>query len=181
MDAAERLFVEKGVAETSIDEVVAAADVAKGTYYLHYDSKESLLAALQQRFIATFCAIQQSAMERRGAEDWDGRLRSWIEAGIGAYLDRVALHDVVFHDFRPHDRRAKHDNAVVDSLAAFLEDGARAGAWSVVDARLTAIMLFHALHGAVDDAIAAQAPADRKRLARALERFFRRAVARDAV
>jgi hypothetical protein len=37
-------------------------------------------------------------------------------------------------------------------------------------------MLFHALHGAVHDA-AAQAKVNRKRLARALQTFFERAVA----
>ena len=176
LDAAERLFVKRGVASTSVDEIVAAADVAKGTFYLHFQSKDQLLVALQQRFVADFCNHLQAAMNRRRPGDWKGRSRAWIEAGISGYLDRVPLHDVVFHEFRPDDRRAKHDNPVVDELAEFLRLGTQAGAWSVEDPHLTAIMLFHALHGVVDDAIAAKLEVNRKRLAGKLEAFFRRVV-----
>ena len=52
MDAAERIFLSKGIAGTSVDEIVAAADVAKGTFYIHFESKEKLLLALQHRFVA---------------------------------------------------------------------------------------------------------------------------------
>lgn len=176
MDAAERLFLQKGIAATSVDDIVAAADVAKGTFYLHFDSKETLLLALQQRFVMGFCDRLQTAMDRRDRGDWAGRLRAWITAGVNGYLDQVALHDVVFHEFRPDDRRGKHDNPAVDQLATLLDQGAQAGAWQVEDPRLTAVMLFNALHGAVDDAVAAKAKVNRAALVRTLDTFFRRAV-----
>jgi AcrR family transcriptional regulator len=176
MDAAERIFLDKGVAATSVDEIVAAADVAKGTFYIHFASKELLLLSLQQRFVATFCRDLRESMDRRRATDWEGRLRAWVETGVGVYLDRTALHDVVFHQFRPDDAGAKRDNPIVDDLAEFLGRGTRAGAWSVKAPRLTAVMLFHALHGALHDAGEESTPGTRRRLARTLEAFFRRAV-----
>jgi AcrR family transcriptional regulator len=178
MDAAERIFLDKGIAATSVDEIVAAAGVAKGTFYIHFESKDQLLVALQQRFIATFSGDFRAAMSRRRAGDWKGRLRAWVEAGVDGYLDRNALHDLVFHEFRPGDPRAKHDSAIVDELAAFLDEGTRAGAWSVEAPRPTAVMLFAALHGALDDAIggAAAAEVNRRRLSRGLLAFFHRAV-----
>jgi hypothetical protein len=45
----------------------------------------------------------------------------------------VAIHDLVFHDFRPSLRRMKHDNPVILPLAVLLDAGARAGAWTVED------------------------------------------------
>jgi len=176
MDAAERLFLEKGIATTSVDDIVAAADVAKGTFYLHFESKEMLLLGLQQRFVSTFCTLLQTAMDRRAPDDWSGRLRAWVTAGVNGYLDRVALHDIVFHEFRPEDRRGKNDNPVVDQLAVLLGQGTQAGAWRVEDPRLAAVMLFNALHGAVDDAVAAKAKVNRSGLVRTLDTFFRRAV-----
>lgn len=176
MDAAERIFLDKGVAATSVDEIVAAADVAKGTFYIHFESKERLLLSLQQRFIDTFCRDLRAAMNRRRAGDWKGRLRAWVETSVDVYLDRSALHDVVFHQFRPDDPLAKHDNPIVGELAELLGQGTRAGAWSVEAPYLTAIMLFHAVHGALHEGIEARAVADRKRLTRALGSFFRRAV-----
>jgi AcrR family transcriptional regulator len=176
MDAAERLFLNKGVAATSVDEIVAAADVAKGTFYIHFESKEQLLFALQRRFIAGFCRDFELAMNRHRAHDWKGRLRAWVEAGVDGYVDGTALHDVVFHEFRPEDPREKHDNPIVDQLATFLRQGTRAGAWSVETPHRTAVMLFHALHGALDDALAGANEVNRKRLSRTIETFFQRAI-----
>lgn len=46
LDAALRLFVEKGFAATRTDEVARLAGVSKGTLYLYYTSKEDLLKAV---------------------------------------------------------------------------------------------------------------------------------------
>jgi len=176
MDAAEHLFLAQGIAATSIDAIVARADVAKGTFYLHFQSKEQLLAALQQRFIDDFCSDLQAAIDRCRPGDWQARLRAWVVAGVNGYLDRRALHDLVFHEFRPEGRHATHKNSTVDQLAEFLTQGTRAGAWSMSNPRLQAIMLFHALHGAVDHATA-KTRIDRKGLTRAVQKFFDSALA----
>jgi AcrR family transcriptional regulator len=126
--------------------------------------------------VTTFCRDLQVAMDRRRAEDWKGRLRAWVEAGVDGYLDRAALHDVVFHEIRPDEPRTKHDNPIVDQLAELLSRGARAGAWTVEAPHLTAVMLFHALHGVFDDAVGSAQEVNRRRLVRALEAFFHRAV-----
>jgi AcrR family transcriptional regulator len=176
LDAAERLFLERGVAGTSIDEVVAAAGVAKGTFYLYFASKDKILAALQERYVGTFHATLAAAMERRRPDDFPGRLDAWVKAAVDDQLDRVALHTVVFHDAHIRDRNG--ESPVISQLADLLIAGARAGAWNVADAGLTAIMLFHALHGAVDDRVMAAQNVNRRQLIGALRKFFRSAVMR---
>lgn len=42
-EAALRLFREQGYAETTVDQIVQAAGVAKGTFFTHFPSKDSLL------------------------------------------------------------------------------------------------------------------------------------------
>jgi AcrR family transcriptional regulator len=181
LDAAERLFREQGVAATSVDEIVVAAGVAKGTFYLHFEAKEKLLSALQQRFVASFHAALEAAMNRRRAADWQGRLHAWLAAAVDFYLDRTELHDIVFHEFRAEEGpRAKHENPIAEQLAELLGAGTRAGAWSVAVPHFSAIALFSALHGALDDALASSPSArkavNRKQLTRALDAFFQRAV-----
>lgn len=41
-----RLFISKGYEETSIDEIIAEAQIAKGTFYFHFKSKNALLEAI---------------------------------------------------------------------------------------------------------------------------------------
>ena len=41
-----RMFVEKGYDNTSIDEIIARAGIAKGTYYYYFPSKEATLEAV---------------------------------------------------------------------------------------------------------------------------------------
>lgn len=96
-----------------------------------------------------------------------------LKAGVNGYLDRVALHDVVFHEIHVGDRRLKHKNVVVKQLAVFLGAGACAGAWSVTEPHLTAVMLFGALHDAVDDALADGPKLTARRLDGASQNFSR--------
>ena len=61
LDAALRLFVEKGFAATRAEEVAAAAGVSKGTLYLYFPSKEELLKAAIRH---TLYAHVQQGLER---------------------------------------------------------------------------------------------------------------------
>lgn len=176
--SAERLFVEQGVTATSIDDIVAGASVAKGTFYLYFASKEEMLAALREKFGESNRARMEEAMALCDADDWPGKLAAWVEAGVNSYLDQVRLHDVLFHDAGLHPRRrtGKSDNQVVAALAELIADGNRARAWSVDDPRMTAMLLFHALHGAVDHAIARHETEARGALIAVLRDFFSRAL-----
>lgn len=46
LDAAGRLYFERGFAATSLDDIASAAGVTKGAVYAHFDTKEDLLVAL---------------------------------------------------------------------------------------------------------------------------------------
>lgn len=48
VDTAARLFYEKGIPNVGINEVIAAADVARRTLYHHFASKEELVLAVMQ-------------------------------------------------------------------------------------------------------------------------------------
>jgi AcrR family transcriptional regulator len=180
MDAAEGLFIKNGVAATSVDDIVALADVAKGTFYLHFASKDRLLAALQQRFVVRVHESLVRAINRRREDDWVGRLDAWVETSIGRYLDHAELHHVVFHEFNSDPNEPAHDNRVVEELARLLDAGVQAGAFKTEDVCITATMLFHALHGLVHDSAtgkrAARERPNRQRLILRGKEFFRRAV-----
>lgn len=51
LQIAYRLFLSKGYEETSVDEIIEEAQIAKGTFYYHFKSKEALLEALINKMI----------------------------------------------------------------------------------------------------------------------------------
>ena len=51
LDAAEVLFLTKGYAKTTINDVLKSVDIAKGTFYHYFDSKEEVMKALILRHV----------------------------------------------------------------------------------------------------------------------------------
>lgn len=49
LDAATRLFSERGVADTTVGDIVAAVGVSQGTFYWYFESKEAVVDAVVER------------------------------------------------------------------------------------------------------------------------------------
>jgi AcrR family transcriptional regulator len=56
LEAARKVFAEKGFHEATVDEIAAAAGVAKGTVYLYYESKQAIYWAALEHGIAALVA-----------------------------------------------------------------------------------------------------------------------------
>jgi AcrR family transcriptional regulator len=180
MNAAQRLFLEHGVAETTIEQITSAAEVAKGTFYLYFSSKEDLRAGLGERFAQKHLESVKAALAEQSAGAWAAKLATWAKASIGFYLDSIQLHDMLFYESRSPTREGLVDNIVIDDLAELLRAGAEAGAWPIDDPRTAAVFLFSGLHGVVDDAVTKENEIDRSRLARKLRQLCFQAVGLDA-
>ncbi len=83
---------------------------------------------------------------------------------------------MLFHEARPPTREGMVENPIIDHLSALLEQGWRAKAWSVDDARLTAVFLFSGMHGIVDDAHLKEKRVARSRLVKRLQHICFRTV-----
>src|SRR6478736_4483352 len=51
--AAQRIFAEKGYSGTSIDDIIEAADIARGTFYLYFESKRAIFDELLDELFVT--------------------------------------------------------------------------------------------------------------------------------
>jgi AcrR family transcriptional regulator len=173
MNAAERTFLEKGFEQATVEEITQGADVAKGTFYLHFSSKGDILQALRERFVQNMLGRIVEAVAAREEQDWRGRLSAWCRACAMAYLETTRLHHLVFIAVPP-SREGLTRNSIIDHLADLLAAGARAKAWVVEDPYFTAVFLFNALHGVVNQPIAAEAGIGRDRLLQAIDVHFRR-------
>ena len=65
---ASRLFYEQGYHQTGVQQIIAEAGAAKGTFYTHFKSKEELgLAWLQARHVTWNEWLQEAIGDQRGA------------------------------------------------------------------------------------------------------------------
>jgi AcrR family transcriptional regulator len=88
LDAAERLFAERGIAATSLRAVIAAAGVNLAAVHYHFGSKEALVAAVVRRRIEPLNRQRLELLdqlERRGARR-PPRLAEIVEAFLAPPL-----------------------------------------------------------------------------------------------
>lgn len=55
LNIAYKLFMTKGYENTSVDEIIAEAKIAKGTYYYYFESKEATLEKVIEMMIEEEC------------------------------------------------------------------------------------------------------------------------------
>ncbi len=176
MDAAQALFLEKGVVQTTIEQITVAAEVAKGTFYLYFSSKHDVLAALRNRWQATYSANIQAAVDRQRSADWPGKLRAWVGAAVDGYFDTVEIHNLVFHEPVPVSTKGIPLGESTKQLARLLEQGNEANAWAVDDCAFMAAFFFSGFHGSIDYETSKQKPMGRSALVKRLQELMFRTV-----
>src|SRR5258707_2708129 len=66
VDAAERHFLERGFQDAKVDEIAEEADVAVGSVYNHFGSKEGLYRASLERSLGLFDAYMEADSDAEG-------------------------------------------------------------------------------------------------------------------
>ena len=174
LDSAHALFVDKGYAGSSLEEIAAAARVTKGALYHHFDGKQSLFEAVLVR-------VEEEAHARiLGAfsaheDQWEGAL-----AALDAFVDECSTTEygrLVFLEgpvglgwARWRECEEKYAYGLVLSLLQILMD---AGHLDVAPVSTTATLAFGML-GHAGLALAEAADADRDRLADEIRTAMRR-------
>jgi TetR/AcrR family transcriptional repressor of nem operon len=171
--AGRALFLAKGIAATSLDDITQRAGVSKGLFYLYFPSKEDLVLTLQEQFSDEIAARMQAAADAE--TDWTARLDACVKTGFECYRDLHDLHEVLFHHARPPRRDPGRGPAAATSvIAELLAAGTAAGAFDVADPDATAVLCYASMH-AFDLGFRDRGGPDDARLIRAAQQLFRRA------
>ncbi|OLT12383.1 hypothetical protein BJF78_04045 [Pseudonocardia sp. CNS-139] len=186
MDAGLEVFLDRGVAAATLDQITERAGVAKGTFYLHFDSKERLLAALQVDFETALVDRIDGASRapprtgRRGRPGWTaGCPRRWPTSPPTRRCT-TCCSTIRCSRTTPRGRAGPPPaRDLVDSLAGLIGDGIAAGEFRTSDATLTAMLLCSALHRAFDRIWHRDEALDLDRLTRAVRELFHRALGLD--
>ncbi|PTL75517.1 TetR/AcrR family transcriptional regulator [Vitiosangium sp. GDMCC 1.1324] len=80
IEAAARLFRERGVASTGVDAVMSAVGLTAGGFYAHFKSKQVLVGEVVRK------AFADSRPHLRGEEEERGRV--WLQKVLRSYISR---------------------------------------------------------------------------------------------
>jgi TetR/AcrR family transcriptional repressor of nem operon len=107
--AGQALFLARGIAATSLEDITRAAGVSKGLFYLYFRSKEDLVLALQEQFSRQFAARIRAAADAQA--DWGAKLDACVQASFEGYRELHDLHEVLFHHAGPAHTHTAADHA----------------------------------------------------------------------
>ena len=152
VSAAAGAFATRGVANTAVSDIVRAAGVAQGTFYLYFDSKDDVVLAVVDRLVDQMVTGIETAAEERDAPAVDrmlglGDMLSSFEQDPGA----AELVDILHHpDNRAlHDRLAEHLlPRLIPLVESIVEQGVAEGVFCVPDTRTAAWFVLGGLQSA---------------------------------
>src|SRR6185369_7319448 len=115
MRAARDVFATKGYHDTKVDDIVALAKVAKGTFYLYFPDKRSVFSELVDTL---FHRLGGAILKVDPVADVDAQVKHNIRAIVAVLLDDPALTRILLSS------AAGLDPAFVTKIRSFY-DGAR--------------------------------------------------------
>lgn len=134
--AARRLFVAKGCAGTTLDEVAGAAGVTKGAVYHHFSGKRDLFRAVYEQEQRSLAEVSLAAYRRKRdpRQGFYEACRAFFEASLDPGVQRITL---------------------IDAPAALGWDGMRE-----VEDRYGMALIVNGLQLAIDDGLIAERPVE---------------------
>jgi AcrR family transcriptional regulator len=162
--AAALVFAEKGVANTAVSDIVKAAGVAQGTFYLYFPSKDDVVLAVVEHIGVEMIAGIETALSAAGATAVE-RLFGLRDALMRFEEDPTAVQMADFIHRREnralHDRLAEHlIPALIPLVDSIVAQGVAEGVFDVPDTRTAAWFVLGGLQSAeLSDTPIAEMPA----------------------
>jgi AcrR family transcriptional regulator len=148
--AARDVFAKRGYHQTTIDDIVAQAGVARGTFYLYFEDKRAVFSDLIDRFAAQLTVAIVRIVTDDPARPVADQVRENIRAIIATCLVERSMTKILFTDAvgvdPAFDRKlATFYDTVVQLLTESLKDGQALGIVSDGEPRVLAYLTIGAL------------------------------------
>jgi AcrR family transcriptional regulator len=149
LEAARRVFSEKGFDQASVDEIAHAAGVAKGTVYLYYPSKRELYLETLKSGLEAMCAeLEQDVLAARGAE---ARIRAFMDSKMRFFEKNCDLFRIYNQEFsrgalkqaEAHEHFIQYFDRQHELLSSVIQEGIRARVIRKVPVEQAAFAILH--------------------------------------
>ena len=133
IDTAERLFLEKGYEQTTVADIVREIEVAQGTFYYYFSSKEKILEAIIEKDIT---ALEEDVRQIMSREDANAaiKLNAVVNSIIGISTSRREIMDYLQDESNAvmHEKMERHTiERLVPLMARVVAEGTNAGIFDV--------------------------------------------------
>jgi TetR/AcrR family fatty acid metabolism transcriptional regulator len=151
LEAAVRVFAERGFFNATVAEIARAAGVADGTIYLYFKSKDDLLLRLFEEKVSELQAAAQAALAEETTAP--ARLRRFIQLHLALVEKNPDLASVLIVELRQSAQVLKQSDkaklsAYLDVIAQVVRDGQQRGE---LDPGISPGVVKRAIFGALDE------------------------------
>jgi len=157
LQAAIRVFSEKGVAKTKMIDIASAAKIGKGTIYEYFRSKEEVFAGTFSLFFQGMEEMLNEAVQ--STNDPEKQLKNMITASLVDFMEHGGEFIDIMMDFWAESVRNKDEDILVvmnfnqlyneyrGMIISILESGIAQGIFRPIDSHAMASFLIGALDG----------------------------------
>jgi AcrR family transcriptional regulator len=175
--AARDAFVEKGYQAATVDDIVANAGVARGTFYLYFDDKRAVFEALVDDFLQRIAEAVKSIELGPNApppvEQLRANIRRVVELALGEpTLVKLALFDATGLDPELDEKLHAYYEGLRTLIAESLEQGQALGMVREGDRRVMVAVGLGGLKEVLVDAVGGQIEPDAAALTEEIMRFL---------
>ena len=149
LTAGERIFSTQGYLSSSVADVIASAKVARGTFYLHFESKEALFQELVDRFIERVRSVVQVVEPGPGPRPLI-QIKENIERVVHLLFDQrdlaiLVLREATGFDARVDEKLEELDSFLHGMVVGALKNGSDMGIIRKVNEGVVALALIGAI------------------------------------
>lgn len=150
LDIALECFIKNGLNQTSVNDIIQNAGIAKGTFYHYFPSKEALILELRGQYMQSFFQVIEQEMGQKPDKAWGQKLQAWFTGSAKHFAEHREMHNALFH--QNHQIEDTQDRErIIRYLEDFLKRGISAQAWKIEAPDLVAKLMYHGMHIALDE------------------------------
>ncbi len=147
------LFGAQGFEATSVEQIAAAADVARGTFYLYFDNKIALFDALMDRFgvpVSSLLAEVETALQgarcsAEAAAIYRGMALDLAKVGLAHREEILVAFRTVRQPGPAGEKLRQRERILIEIVVRFTADAAARRLIAVRDPRIAALVVYGAV------------------------------------
>ena len=114
LDAAQKLFAEKGYAKTTVTDILAVHGLSKGVFYYYFKSKEEVMDAIIERIITEIVASAKKIVANPNLTPQ--QKLSEVLLGSGQAPELTKAKDQIIEEFHAPENAEMHQKSLVQTV-----------------------------------------------------------------